>query len=97
MPGTAQTVPPFIPGLVIVALLIVISILIGWRNYVRRMNSHTIPVMDEWEFYEGEVMQGGSRKPEKPKLWEVGVSGRTVAEKTFNEGGWERIMVSRPS
>lgn len=85
---TATTVPPFIPGLLIVSLLLFVSLLIGWRSYVRRARmTGAIEVVPDWSIWDG--LEGGM-----PKLWEVGVCGRAINEKC-SHAGWERIMVSK--
>jgi len=94
MPGTASTVPPFIPGLLIVSLLIIISILIGWRNYARRGNPRLMPGMNDWAFWDVEpAAERGANRAEKPKMWEVGVGRGAESEKSGEDGdGWGGIM-----
>lgn len=90
-----MAVPPFIPGLLVVCLLITISMLIWWRNYIRRTNPGNIPGIDDWEYWEREGMdERAFAKLEKPKLWEVGVGLQDVDERTFHETGWEKMAVS---
>ena len=90
---TATTVPAFIPGLLIVALLIIISLLVAWRSYVRRGNVRLMPVMSDWaSFWEGNALEGWT----KPKLWEVAVEVRTIDGHSTSEE-WKKIMVSRQS
>ncbi|KAF8586647.1 hypothetical protein K439DRAFT_1631537 [Ramaria rubella] len=89
--NTANTVPPFIPGILVVGILIAISILVGWRNYLRRGNPRLVPDVGDWTFYMS-GMEGGPLKQEEPKLWEVGVAGKGASEMSYGDTGWENIM-----
>src|SRR5882724_3706085 len=96
MPNSASTVPPFIPGLLIVSLLIIISLIIGWRNYSQRGNPRLIG-MGEWAFWEvggNGGRQGVTNSVERPKMWEVDIVERPASEKNGINDGWEKIMVS---
>lgn len=94
MDEAAKAVPPFIPGLLVVFLLITISLLIWWRNYVRRTNPNNIPSVDGWEYWDGDLVDGRFAKLEKPKLWEVGVGFPDVDENSVDETRWEKMSVS---
>lgn len=77
--GASQGLPPFIPGLLIVSLLIVMSVLVAWRNYLRRnrVQTHVDAVGTEWPIrWEGNTLgppRGRGKKLEKPKMWEIDV------------------------
>ncbi|KAF8515519.1 hypothetical protein BU17DRAFT_93558 [Hysterangium stoloniferum] len=91
MSNPTSAIPPFIPGLLIVSLLIVVCLSIGWRNYLRRGLPRTTAVSRVWN-WEGLGQESESPKPEKPKMWDVGVS-KTNDEVLIKMGdGWEKIM-----
>ena len=96
MANSASNVPPFIPGLFIVSLLVIISVIIGWRNYSQRGNPRLAPDLGLWAFWEaeGDGMEGGTTRAERPEMWEVDLVGRPASEKGAWNDGWENIMVS---
>ncbi|KIJ25246.1 hypothetical protein M422DRAFT_38864 [Sphaerobolus stellatus SS14] len=90
-PNIAGALPPFIPGLLIVSLLIVVSVLIGWRNYLRRGRTGTTANANEWLAWRLQATETESRRPERPKLWEVAVEERDQMRRGFG-GGWEKAL-----
>jgi len=96
MSSTARSaIPPFIPGLLIVSVLVVVCLSIGWRNYLRRgiPRTNTVPRRWNWEGL-GLLVAQESESPKlvKPNMWEVGVSNVKDDVVLKMGDGWEKIM-----
>ncbi|GJJ15151.1 hypothetical protein Clacol_009426 [Clathrus columnatus] len=98
--NTSAGLPPFIPGLLIVSLLVVMSLLVAWRNYIRRNRfpQHVDSVGPEWPArWEtitpviGPTPRGPGKRLEKPQMLEVdGVPNRDVMSMKGLQ--WDDVM-----